>query len=308
MSPLRLRVPATTANLGAGYDLIGAALNLYNHFTFESSDHLSLHLSGPRASECRFQLDDNSLIVRAFRRVYHEVGQNAPNFSLSQDVQVPPSRGLGSSSTAIVAGLLAANQWLNQPLGEQDLVRLATELEGHPDNVAPALLGGCVLNFPDGSWTQLPASDSLVWVVCIPEFELETAKARSVVPREVSLGKAVQNMAWLGALVAGLSLDNDTLLRQGLQDGLHQPYRQTLVPGMPEVMQAALAHNALGCVLSGAGPTLLALCRQHAHSENTQSETAQTMGLAMREAWAQAGIQSAYVICGLDPDGAVCLD
>lgn len=300
MIPLRLRVPATTANIGAGYDLIGAALNVYNLFQFEPADGLSLSLSGPRADECHFGLDENSLIRRAFCRVYQETGVAAPGFSLHQDVHVPPARGLGSSSTAIVAGLMAANHWQNKPLGSEDLLRLATELEGHPDNVAPALLGGCILNFPDGSWTRLPVPESLSWVVCVPEFELETAAARSVVPQQVPLKAAIQNMAYFGALVAGLSLNDESLISQGLQDGLHQPYRAPLVPGMIDVMQAAKLSGALGCVLSGAGPTLLALVRGQ--------ETAQTVGESMRERWAQAGVSSAFVTCVLDPDGAVCLD
>lgn len=296
--PLRIRVPATTANLGAGYDLIGAALNLYNHFTFRPAAALSLELAGPRAAECRFSFGPESLIVRAFARVFARVGKPAPAFALQQDVHVPPSRGLGSSSSAIVAGLLAANRWLGNPLGQLELLSLATELEGHPDNVAPALLGGCVLNFPDGGWTRLPVPETLRWIVAIPDFELETAKARSVVPAQLSRADAVNNMAYLGALISGFCLDDANLIAKGLHDTLHQPYRQALVPGMPEVMAAATAAGALGSVLSGAGPTLLAL---------TTTEPA-AIGEAMVAAWAKFGISAGFVTCVLDPQGAVCLD
>lgn len=297
-APISLRVPATTANLGPGYDLIGAALNLYNRFSFEPNDAYRLQVSGPRAAECRFTLGPESLVRQGFERVYAECGQPAPAFALSQEVHVPPARGLGSSSTAIVAGLLAANHWLGSPLGPQDLLRLATALEGHPDNVAPALLGGCVLNFPGGAWIQLPVPEQLHWVVCIPAFELETATARAVVPAQIAKADAIANMAYLAALVAGLSRKDPHLLRIGLQDRLHQPYRQALVPGMPEVMAAATAAGALGCVLSGAGPTLLAL------SESPPD----ALGSAMVSAWAQAGITAEFVTCVIDPHGAVCLD
>lgn len=299
MSPFRLqvRVPATTANLGAGYDLIGAALNLYNHFSFVPADTPSLTLTGPRAAECSFGLSPESLIVRAFERVYRELGAEPPVFALEQEVHVPPSRGLGSSSSAIVAGLMAANRWLDNPLGPAELLGLATELEGHPDNVAPALLGGCVLNFSDGGWTHLPVPASLRWIVAIPDFELETVKARAVVPTQVSRADAVRNMAYLGALVSGFCLADRALIARGLGDTLHQPYRQALIPAMAEVMAAARDAGALGCVLSGAGPTLLAL-----------TETVAGVGEAMCRAWSAVGIQAGFVICDIDPQGAVCLD
>lgn len=303
LKPVRVRVPATTANLGAGYDLLGAALSLWNHFEFHPADQFALQIQGLRASECHFVLDHTSLIWRAFARVYAECDAKPPIFSLIQRVDVPPARGLGSSSTAIVAGLLAANAWLGQPLDRNALLVLATELEGHPDNVAPALLGGCILNLPaaeDGAprWTALPVPERLHWVVCIPAFELSTSAARAVVPQTVSLSDAIANLGYLGAFVSGLCLDKPELIVQGLHDCLHQPYRRELVPGMPEVMAAAQAAGALGCVLSGAGPTLLAL---------TLNDPA-ALGHAMVACWQKQGVQAESVSCVIDPQGAVCLD
>lgn len=295
---LRLRVPATTANLGSGYDLIGAALNLSNHFCFEPAAGLSLQLEGPRAQECHFELTQDSLVWQAFARVYQQAGQKAPFFKLTQEVQVPPARGLGSSSTAIIAGLLAANHWLDQPLGQEELLQLATELEGHPDNVAAALLGGCIFNHPDGSWTRVAVPDSLQWVVCIPDFELPTTQARSVVPQQLQQRAAIDNMAYFGSLLLGLSLNQPELIAKGLNDQLHQPYRQALVPGMTEVIAAARSAGALGAVLSGAGPTLLALSLQ----------APATIGAKMVHTWAEFGIQASFVTCIIDQQGAVCLD
>ncbi|MGV3524638.1 MAG: homoserine kinase [Candidatus Sericytochromatia bacterium] len=301
--PVRVRVPATTANLGPGYDLLGAALSLWNHFEFRPAERLSLEMQGRRASECHFYLDQDSLIWQAFARVYALCDRVPPAFALVQEVDVPPARGLGSSSTAIVAGLLAANTWLDQPLDRSSLLALATEIEGHPDNVAPALLGGCILNLPPVSdahprWTSLPVPTRLHWVVCIPAFELATSAARAVVPQVLPLSDAIANLGYLGALVSGLCLDKPELIAQGLEDRLHQPYRRQLVPGMPEVMAAARGAGALGCVLSGAGPTLLAL---------TLDDPA-ALGQAMVACWQKYGVVAESVSCVIDPQGAVCLD
>lgn len=298
MKPLQIKVPATTANLGPGYDLIGCALSLANQFDFQIAEQLSVEFNGPRAKDCHFKLDSDSLIWKAFARVYQECGQVAPFFHLSQSVSIPPARGLGSSSSAIIAGLIAANNWLNQALSTDEVLRLATILEGHPDNVAPALLGGCVLNHPDGSWTQIPFAKPFHWIVCIPDFELTTQQARSVVPQQVTLSDAIHNMAYLANLVLGLSLNDHELIRKGLQDTLHQPYRKTLVPGMPQVIQAAIKAGALGAVLSGAGPTLLALSTQDPGK----------IGQTMCETWGEFKIQAEFVSCVIDPQGAICLD
>jgi len=300
LAPVHLRVPATTANLGPGYDVLGLALQIYNQFVFTPAERLSLTLSGSRAAECHFELDPTSLVWQAFARVYQLVGQPAPAFALTQLVEVPPARGLGSSSTAIVAGLLAANAWLDQPFDQAALLALATELEGHPDNVAPALLGGCVLNLPHPAqprWTHLPVPPALHWGVCIPAFELPTHQARSVVPTAPPLQDAVANLAYISSLVAGFCLQRPDLLALGLQDRLHQPYRRALVPGMQAVMQAAQAQGALGCVLSGAGPSLLVVA----------TEPVTAIGAAMCQAWQQHDIDAVFVPTALDTQGAQLL-
>lgn len=298
-APVRIRVPATTANLGAGYDLIGLALNIYNEFTFSSQDEFQLELAGPRAKECSFALDQNSLVWRAFARVYQYCGEHPPVFKLEQQVAVPPARGLGSSSTAIVAGLLAANHWLGNPLEAETLFLLATELEGHPDNVAPALFGGCVINFSEPqAWRHLPIPENIFWGVCIPSFELSTASARAVLPTQVPHRDAVLNASYLAGLVTALFTDDIPLLTQSLRDKLHQDYRAPLVPGMSAVMQAATEAGALACVLSGAGPTLLTLWQE---KENDISA-------AMLKTWGKFGIQAEFVTCLIDRKGAICLD
>lgn len=296
---LCIRVPATTANMGAGYDLLGMALNLYNTLRFKPSERYGMSLSGPYA-QSGFTLDPRSLLWQGVERVYAEIGQTMPCFTVDQTMQIPPSRGLGSSSSAIVAGLYAANLWTGEPFSREQLLRFATEIEGHPDNVAPALLGGAVLNFPGGDIPFVPIAlpRNLHWGVCVPHFELKTHAARAVIPAKVPLTDAIANLSYFGALLTGFSTQNTALIAQGLQDRLHQPYRQSLVPGMQAVMDTVRSAGALGCVLSGAGPSLLVMGDRPLTS----------VGKKMCENWKKHEINADFVTCLIDPQGVVCLD
>jgi homoserine kinase len=260
----RVRVPATTANIGPGFDCLGAALTLYNQFDFTpltSANPLQVTVDGPEAD--RLITDERNLVYQAFLTVYQKLGQTPPPLSLRITLGVPLSRGLGSSSTAIVGGLLGANVLAGSPLDDQALAALAIDLEGHPDNVVPALLGGCRLaaTHPHGGWTlcDIPWHESLVPVVAIPEFELSTAEARRVLPDHYSRADAIFNAAHLGLLLRGISTGHEDWVRTALCDRIHQPYRQILIPGYDVVQQAALAAGAWGLVISGAGPTLLTI-------------------------------------------------
>jgi len=302
---LLVRVPATTANLGAGYDLIGTALGLSNTFAFQPlpeqvAGFVQITAKGRFGSEVNFPLDQRNVVWQAFHSLFQARAQTTPPVAIELEMAIPPARGLGSSSTAIVAGLLAANAWLEQPFSQAEILQKAIAWEGHPDNVAPALLGGCILSLETaGGYASFPLQvpANLDWVVCFPEFELATKTARSVVPERFSRTDCIANTSYLAALVAGLAQNNDDLLRLGLNDRLHQPYRQALVPGMPEVMQAACQAGALGAVLSGAGPSLLALCR----------EGAESVAAAMQAEWNKQGISCDYVIASLDTQGAVVI-
>lgn len=300
-SALEVLVPATTANLGAGYDLIGVALKLYNRFQFQPHSTFEIQLQGAFCHQVNFPLDTRNLVYRVMARCFEEQGRSVPPFRLQLDVQIPPARGLGSSSTAIVAGLLAAHHWLDCPFSQSELLAQAIAWEGHPDNVAPALLGGCVLNLPvpDGSYysAHVTVPRDLFWVICYPDFELSTAQARAVVPEYLNRVDCVRNTGYLASLVAGFSQNDDTLITLGLQDCLHQPARQTLIPGMQAVMASARDAGALGAVLSGAGPSLLALCRRDP----------ERVGQAVQQCWMQRGISCDYVITNIDTQGAQVL-
>jgi len=313
-STVTVTVPATTANLGPGFDCIGAALSLYNRFQFSrlepsATEKLKITVTGQEAAKVK--TDDSNLAYIAFVKLYDRLNQSPPPVDIHIDMQVPLARGLGSSATAIVGGLVGANELAGAPLSQVEVMQLAIELEGHPDNVVPALLGGCRLaasNPPPqpplttggqggGSWEicDIPWQPNIVPVVAIPDFELSTAEARKVLPADYSKADAIFNAAHLGLLVRALETGNENWLRCALQDKIHQPYRQSLIQGYEAVQQAALNAGACGMVISGAGPTLLAL---------TDVANADAVVREMVAAWMEFGVKADVRAIGLDTQGA----
>jgi homoserine kinase len=294
-----IRVPATTANLGAGFDCIGAALSLYNEFKLTTIATESLVIAVRGLEAARVNIDESNLVYRAFLKLYARIGLQPPVIQLEIELGVPLARGLGSSATAIVGGLLGANAIAGNPLSSSEVMQLAIEMEGHPDNVVPALLGGCRLaaTARDG-WAiaDIPWHSSIVPVVAIPNFELSTAQARSVLPSEYSRADAIFNTAHLGLMVRGLETGNAAWLRAGSIDRLHQPYRQQLIPGYDEVERAVTAAGGYGMVISGAGPTLLALAN---------ADSAAAVAAAMAQSWATHQIQAEARPLSVDLQGAV---
>jgi homoserine kinase len=238
-------------------------------------------------------------VYQAFLKFYQHIAQAPPPVKIEIQLGVPLARGLGSSATAIVGGLVGANQLAGSPLDQAQVMELAIALEGHPDNVVPALLGGCRLAATKESneWEicDVPWHESIVPVVAIPDFELSTEKARRVLPERVSRADAIFNTAHLGLLLRGLATGRGDWLKAALQDRLHQSYRQVLIPGYETVYTAAVAAGAYGMVISGAGPTLLALV-----------DTAQvaTVEMAMAAAWNEEGIMAQVQSLTLDTQGA----
>jgi homoserine kinase len=298
--------------LGPGFDCIGAALTLYNRFKFTrlnstSSKPVSIIVSGAKAQLVK--TDESNLVYQAFVKLYQYLGETPPPVQIEIQMGVPLARGLGSSATAIVGGLIAANQLAGASLDRTEVMELAIALEGHPDNVVPAMLGGCRLaatrerNEPQRhgerrEWEicEVPWHSSVVPVVAIPDFELETREARRVLPAQVSRVDAIFNTAHLGLLVRGLETGRGGWLRAALQDRLHQPYRQALIPGYDAVRSAAMAAGAFGMVISGAGPTLLAL---------VESPQATAVEAAMADAWMVEGIITQVRSLSVDTQGAI---
>ncbi len=298
VSSVTVIVPATTANLGPGFDCIGAALTLYNEFKFTRLEEggLTIHVTGTEAE--RVQTDESNLLYQAFLKLYQYIEQTPPSVKMEIQLGVPLARGLGSSATAIVGGLIGANELAGTPVSELQVMELAIAMEGHPDNVVPALLGGCRLAATsDAGWEicDVPWHQDIIPVVAIPDFELSTKEARRVLPTQVSRADAIFNTAHLGLLLRGLQTGKGEWLRAALQDRLHQPYRQALISGYDAVNAAAVAAGAYGMVISGAGPTLLAL------ADPTQSKAVE---MAMLTAWQEAGITAVVRSLGVDTQGA----
>ncbi len=299
MSSVTVRVPATTANLGAGFDCLGAALTLYNEFRFSDGD---FKITASGAESDRVSTDPGNLAYQAFLNLYEQIDQTPPSIALDIKMTVPLARGLGSSATAIVGGLMGANVLAGSPLDVQALANLATAIEGHPDNVVPALIGGCRLAATglDRAWEicEIEWHSSVVPIVAIPDFELSTREARSVLPQKYDRADAIFNAAHLGLLLRGLETGNANWLRSGLQDRIHQPYREALILGYESVQQSAIAAGAYGMVISGAGSTLLAL----AHPDSAES-----VKTAMKTAWTKQGVGVQVKILGIDTEGAKIL-
>ncbi|MGH2458202.1 MAG: homoserine kinase [Chloroflexota bacterium] len=254
------RVPATSANLGAGFDCLGLALRLHNDVALIPEGPFRVEISGEGSDT--LPRDRANLVARTVLRFHDVIGRPAPPFSLRMLNRIPMTGGLGSSSTAIVGGLLVANRLAGDPLSRADLLRVALEIEGHPDNVAPAMLGGLVLSVAQGgrlTTVQIPVPDGLRAVIFLPGFTISTREARRRLPARVPLEDAVFNVGRAALFVAAMATGRLELLRTATQDRLHQPYRQVLFPAMPRLFEAALGAGALGAWLSGAGSALMAL-------------------------------------------------
>ncbi len=291
-----VRVPATTANLGAGFDCIGAALSLYNQFKFSTATELTIEATGAEAD--RVDKSATNLAYQAFAKLFDHLQQPVPPVKIELELGVPLARGLGSSATAIVGGLMGANALAGSPCSSTTVMRLAIDMEGHPDNVVPALIGGCRLAATRGNvWEicDINWHPEVIPVIAIPNFELSTAAARQVLPTSYSRADAVFNIAHLGMMLRGLETGNANWLQTGLADRIHQPYRQVLIQGYVAVEEAAIAAGAHGLVISGAGPTLLALATP---------DRATAVATAMQEAWIKLGIQPQVQPLSIDLLGA----
>ncbi len=256
---IKVSVPATTANLGPGFDCLGLALDLHNTVAVESTDS-GLHITVDGEGARRIPINTSNLVYRSIASLFEHVGEPLPGLSIHLSNAIPLMSGLGSSSAAIVGGLVAANALLGKPLTVDELLALAIEIEGHPDNVAPALLGGLIIVVNSGGRPiyrriEPPALDV---VVVVPEFRLATVEARAVLPDRVPLADAVFNLGRAALVVWGLSDADYELLASVMEDRLHQPYRTPLVPGLEDVFQAARRAGAAGVALSGAGPSVVA--------------------------------------------------
>ena len=264
-----VKTPATIANIGPGFDSFGLALPLYNIISVEETvlpgTGIEINIINEKNNEndlIDIPTDKNNIVYKAIELLYNFIGQNPNELKITIKTQIPISRGLGSSASVIVGGLIAANELLGRPADEKVLLSIATEIEGHPDNITPAFVGGMTMASweEDGSviYRKLPWNDEWKLMVCIPDYELNTEISRSVLPKEIPLVDAVYNLKRSAMFVEALYTKDEELLKMSLKDKIHQPYRQKLVPGMSEIMDNLKHTNGvIGTVLCGAGPSVL---------------------------------------------------
>lgn len=255
-----VKVPASTANLGPGFDTLGMALELYSYIEMAAATETEIFLYGDQMQG--IPTDKRNLIYKVAQMVFEVANVAVPELRISMYSDIPLTRGLGSSASAIVGGMVAANALIGYPLSDAELFNLATSLEKHPDNVGASLFGGVIVATWDGAVARhirLEPHASLSTLVAIPEFQLSTEKARHILPDQLTLADAVFNVSHASLLVAALATGEFELIQHTMKDRMHQPYRASLIPGMSEILEHATAHGALGVALSGAGPTLIAL-------------------------------------------------
>ncbi len=255
---IKVTVPATSANLGAGFDSCGLALGLYNTARMAEADDVFIS----SADGSRIPTGENNLVYRTAKQVYELCGKPFTGLEIVQENPIPMARGLGSSSACIAAGILGANALLGGPLSGTDVLTLATKLEGHPDNVAPALMGGFVVSAYDEGrvWSlRRDVSSAITFAAFIPGYRLLTKKARAALPRKVAHKDAVYNLSRAALLAVAFCEERYDFLPVATKDCLHQPYRMPLIPGGEAVCALAKSLGALAAFISGAGPTILAV-------------------------------------------------
>jgi homoserine kinase len=257
---VHVQVPASSANLGAGFDCFGLALRLFNEVEVRPATETRISIVGE--GERRYPRDARNLVYRSLQATLEHLGRPAQPVAIQQRNAIPTTGGLGSSAAAVVAGVLAANALCGNPLDRQAVLDLATQIEGHPDNVAPALVGGLTVAVSDGSRVivaPVAVPSALRAALFLPDFTMSTQAARRVLPEVVPRADAVFNLQRSALLVASMVAGRLDWLGVAMDDRLHQPYRQELFPAMPRFIAAAREAGAAGACLSGAGAALLVL-------------------------------------------------
>lgn len=292
---IRIDVPATSANLGSGFDSLGIALTMKNRVWMEESDTLSITCT----DNVKVPTDESNLIFWAASHLYDICGKKLPGLKIIQENNIPLARGLGSSSACIVAGILGANRFMGNPLSQNDLIHLAAKIEGHPDNTSPAISGGLVASAMEGERVysvSVPVSEKIRFAVMIPPFELKTEKARAALPQQYSREDAVYNLSRSGLMTASLFSGKLENLRVAVQDRIHQPYRSGLIDHYDDVFRMSYELGSLGTYVSGAGPTIIAM---------VDSENAEAFGNTCKSHLEEKGITGWRVeILKADQNGA----
>jgi homoserine kinase len=293
---ITVRLPASTSNLGPGFDVLGLALSAYLHLTAEIQEKVEISVGGFGAGE--IPTDETNLVYQAACEFCKRIGKALSGLRLHIDNQIPTNGGLGASGAAIVAGLLIANELSNTRMPKEEILQLAVGIEGHPDNVSATLFGGLTVNCLDnGRWRcrSMPISPTLKIVAVMPEFRILTSDARRVLPPKITLSDAIHNIGHTAYLVSSLQAGDFEALRSAMSDRLHEPFRAQLIPGYDKVKRAGLEQDALSVNVSGSGSTVVA------YTLNNEQE----IGEAMVKAFAASGVRSDYRLLTVDNEGAI---
>ncbi|SMP12107.1 homoserine kinase [Desulfurobacterium pacificum] len=286
-------VPASTSNLGAGFDALGLALKLYNDFIVEPADFYSAEIKGEGEEE--LPTDEKNLFIRAYRSTMEYLGKNQP-IKVKQINRIPLGRGLGSSATAIVGGILAAQKISGKELSLPEVIDIAFKFEPHPDNVLPAYTGGFVVAATNGDLTYLKLDwpKELKIIIVVPELFLSTEESRSVLPETYPRKDVIFNIQRVALLLGALQKKDYSLLKEAVKDRIHQPYRCDLIPSFWEVLSEGYRAGAYAVYLSGAGSCIGAIADKNFDE----------IGKAMTSVFDALGIESRYMVLDVDENGA----
>ena len=299
MKSITIKVPATTANLGAGFDTLALALDLYNYVTIEldSKTHIEVENEGKN----NLPLDEENIVYIAAKAVFDMAKVKMDGLKIKLVNNIPLARGLGSSASARVGGAMGANYLLGNRFSRDEIMSLTAKLEGHPDNVTPALFGGFTISYDDKGelkYFKINPNVRFKIVVAIPQFEVSTSKAREILPSEISRKEAVFNISRACLLVSSILTGQLEYMNHGMQDMLHQPYRKKLVPGMEDVFETAMKNGAKGVALSGAGPSIAAFA----------TEDFEAIGKSMQQAFLKHNVKSRFLVTEVNNNGTEIIE
>lgn len=296
MKKIRVQIPASTTNLGPGFDCLGLALKLYNVVEIEEikEDKLIIEIEGEGKDE--IPRNKKNIIFSAIKSVFDKAEEKFSRVRIREINHIPMGKGLGSSAATRLGGIVSASNFLRINLSQEEILNLATQIEGHPDNAAASLLGGLVMVIPEKEnfhWIKINLSHKFKIVIALPEIKVSTEKAREILPQNFSLEDIVFNLSRMGALIYSLTKGKWEYLSLATEDKLHQPYREILIPGMKEVMESALSSGAKGAFLSGAGSGIVAL------TENKEKK----IGESMQKSFLKKGVKSKIMTLEIDEGG-----
>lgn len=294
---IRVKVPATSANLGAGFDVFGLAVNLYNEFIIEHADTFSIEIQGAKNN---LPESEDNLFYTSFGQLFKKRNEKVPPVKITAKIQIPQARGLGSSSTAVVGGLVAANAFLGNIYTIDELLPFAVDLERgqHPDNVAPALLGGLIAITSDEGklyYQKLQFPSQLLVVYFVPEVVMDTVASRKLMPKQYLRKDVVFSTGRVALFLSALQSRQYHYLKIAMQDRIHQPTRSKIFPLFPKLIETAIGHGAYGAALSGGGSSVIAFAdgraKKVANAMQKEAEKNNISGIPMILSATNDGVQ-----------------